>query len=308
MNSAPAVLRLPCLADMNEAAYPWAVNTPEASPRLWGVEPKLGLAAQLPRQHMILPDEFQRMCTPIYEQMFWHVACNADVLRSLGSTESRESVQIMCQPYFEDVITTLHQALQYTHPDQESQSMQNMKHSLSFESVFQGASLAGHWDDASTDADEACAFASLLSSPTSEGDHVSNEDSEPSSDIEKSIMVCRHWKSKGFCRMESRCKFLHPEAKRGDSIPNSHSGSAGKVDGTDTECATLAISSGRHKKRGGKNRSKKGQAGQLGSFEAAVPGPECFRSALQFLESTTDQEYAASGEHYNECFPCLVIA
>merc|ERR1719215_2124832 len=35
------------------------------------------------------------------------------------------------------------------------------------------------------------------------------------SELDKSIMVCRHWKSKGWCRMEDKCKFLHPDHKRG---------------------------------------------------------------------------------------------
>lgn len=45
---------------------------------------------------------------------------------------------------------------------------------------------------------------------------------------EKSVMVCRHWKSKGWCRLDSACKFLHPESKRGVGIgqkdPSSPSG------------------------------------------------------------------------------------
>jgi len=36
---------------------------------------------------------------------------------------------------------------------------------------------------------------------------------------EKSVMVCRHWKSKGWCRMEADCKFLHPDHKRGVPPP-----------------------------------------------------------------------------------------
>jgi hypothetical protein len=28
-------------------------------------------------------------------------------------------------------------------------------------------------------------------------------------------MVCHHWKSKGWCRMEAECKFMHPDHKRG---------------------------------------------------------------------------------------------
>jgi len=33
-------------------------------------------------------------------------------------------------------------------------------------------------------------------------------------DSEKTV-VCHHWKSKGWCRMEDQCKFLHPESKKG---------------------------------------------------------------------------------------------
>merc|ERR1712178_278428 len=99
--------------------------------------------------------------------------------------------------------------------------------------------------------DEVGAFASLLSGPSSsEGEvldsseasphdseassplvHVPSpqEDSEPS-DPEKSVMVCRHWRSKGWCRMEANCKFLHPENKRGVTAPK-----AGKA------CATSGI-------------------------------------------------------------------
>eukprot|EP00927_Polykrikos_kofoidii_P056056 TRINITY_DN50239_c0_g1_i1.p1 TRINITY_DN50239_c0_g1~~TRINITY_DN50239_c0_g1_i1.p1 ORF type:complete len:438 (-),score=73.84 TRINITY_DN50239_c0_g1_i1:22-1335(-) len=46
---------------------------------------------------------------------------------------------------------------------------------------------------------------------------------------EKSPMVCRHWKSKGWCRLEAGCKFLHPEHKRGVCMPTkAFSGNAGK--------------------------------------------------------------------------------
>eukprot|EP00929_Paragymnodinium_shiwhaense_P008920 TRINITY_DN112909_c0_g1_i1.p1 TRINITY_DN112909_c0_g1~~TRINITY_DN112909_c0_g1_i1.p1 ORF type:complete len:518 (+),score=71.71 TRINITY_DN112909_c0_g1_i1:72-1625(+) len=37
---------------------------------------------------------------------------------------------------------------------------------------------------------------------------------------EKSVMVCRHWKSKGWCRLEDSCKFLHPQHKRGTGSSN----------------------------------------------------------------------------------------
>jgi hypothetical protein len=52
----------------------------------------------------------------------------------------------------------------------------------------------------------------------------SNDDAEQANDSEKSLMVCRHWKSKGWCRLESNCKFQHPEHKRGVLAPKSSSG------------------------------------------------------------------------------------
>jgi len=40
-------------------------------------------------------------------------------------------------------------------------------------------------------------------------------------ELDKSSMVCRHWKSKGWCRLEEKCKFLHPENKRGGGTARS---------------------------------------------------------------------------------------
>jgi len=273
MYSAPAVLRLPVPADMldDEAAYPWAVNTPEASPRLWGIEPN---------QPIVSSDTFQTVCNPIYEQMCWHVASNADVLGNMHSVACRESTQLMCQPYFDQMVTSLQQALQQTHIHQDPYIMQNMKHTM----AIHAAPAFAHWDDASTEADEPCAFASLLSGPSSEG----NEDSEAASDTEKSIMVCRHWKSKGWCRMESKCKFLHLEHKRGVSLATKVEGSS-EAHRPDGESAAPATSTTRSKKRGGKNRSNRGQQAQLDTFQQS-----------EF------QGYV--GEQYNECFPCIAIA
>lgn len=46
-----------------------------------------------------------------------------------------------------------------------------------------------------------------------------DDDSKKSDNGEKSVMVCRHWKSKGWCRLDAQCKFLHPEHKRGTGVP-----------------------------------------------------------------------------------------
>merc|ERR1712232_499538 len=73
--------------------------------------------------------------------------------------------------------------------------------------------------------------------------------SEPSGD-EKSIMVCKHWKSKGWCRLESKCKFLHPEHKRGV---------CSLVDIAGKDLTALPTSSQRRRKRGGKRRASTGK-------------------------------------------------
>lgn len=52
---------------------------------------------------------------------------------------------------------------------------------------------------------------------------------------EKSVMVCRHWKSKGWCRLEDGCKFLHPDHKRGTGAPTG----AGNSDKPTTTTATI---------------------------------------------------------------------
>jgi hypothetical protein len=189
--------------------------------------------------HPVRLDMMQSVCAPIHEQMCCHVASNADMFRDMNGVVSRESIQIMCAPFFEQMISALQDSMHCQH-SLSQQEMQSMKVNMT------------HWDDASTDADDVCAFASLLSTPPS-------EDSEPASDSEKSIMVCRHWKSKGWCRMESNCKFLHPEHKRGISAANVHRDADVSKH---MDSAASGILPGHKKKRGAKSRSKKGQEEQ----------------------------------------------
>jgi len=140
------------------------------------VEPNMNVFAPQKPTHPVQLDMMQSACAPIYEQMCCHVASNADMFRDMNGVVSRESIQIMCAPFFEQMISALQESMHCQH-NLSQREMQSMKVNMT------------HWDDASTDADEVGAFASLLSTPPS-------EDSEPASDSEKSIMVCRHWKSK----------------------------------------------------------------------------------------------------------------
>merc|ERR1719240_164786 len=102
------------------------------------------------------------------------------------------------------------------------------------------------------------------------------EDPEQASDSEKSLMVCRHWKTKGWCRLEGNCKFLHPEHKRGIAAPKGcGGGSINNGDMSKAACPGMSTTSGlpedapsaaalsRRKKRGGRNRSNKVNQAEL---------------------------------------------
>merc|ERR1719443_1394597 len=121
------------------------------------------------------------------------------------------------------------------------------------------------FDEASTEAEESGAFSALLSGSSSpsavevgvESTFASMlDDSDPASDPEKTVMVCRHWRSKGWCRMEDKCKFLHPENKRGVAAPSDVPLADGEV--------AAAVS--KRKKRGGKGRSRTQQGMEQAAF------------------------------------------
>jgi hypothetical protein len=184
---------------------------------------------------------------------------------------SRELLRSVCEPFFEQMLTALQQALQQTQKQQFSKEAQIMQPTLQMTKIssFQSASrpishqlshLDPMLDEESTEAEELGAFASLLSGVSSENEESdvasakppqeasevapesipdsmanslapsvpSKEESNLNSDQEKSTMVCRHWKSKGFCRLESKCKFQHPEHKRGVTAPKSGNDSGSK--------------------------------------------------------------------------------
>jgi len=53
----------------------------------------------------------------------------------------------------------------------------------------------------------------------------------------KCAVVCRHWKSKGWCRMSDECKFAHPEHKKGVGAVQA---TAGQVQGQPAQAASEA--------------------------------------------------------------------
>ncbi|CAE8741034.1 unnamed protein product [Polarella glacialis] len=57
-----------------------------------------------------------------------------------------------------------------------------------------------------------------------------SEDDSPESPA-RSVVVCRHWKSKGWCRLESECKFSHPDHKCGTGVAQARKTSKGSSTG-----------------------------------------------------------------------------
>lgn len=164
-------------------------------------------------------------------------------LSSLGTsrpeapTISRELLRSVCEPFFDQMLDALQHVLE------QQQQRQRYEEQMRMQAVPQcPPRLPLHHldpmpDEESTDIDEFGAFASLLSGPSSEDERsgsalpksgetsattsqLTKEEPDQISDPEKSAMVCRHWKTKGWCRMESKCKFQHPEHKRGVALPN----------------------------------------------------------------------------------------
>jgi len=205
MKSTPAVFHAPLLSALSTPTgniatpavfkngyYPWAVKTPEASPMCWDKEP-------------------------------------SRIGKSEEPVISRELLRSVCEPFFEQMLTALQERLE----QQQKQKREELLLVRTTEAPSQQLNflplqrLDPMPDDESTDVEEVGAFASLLSGPssspsTSEKSDVAvavkqEADQSSEQDPEKSVMVCRHWKTKGWCRLEANCKFQHPEHKRGVS-------------------------------------------------------------------------------------------
>jgi hypothetical protein len=231
----------------------WALQTPESSPLAWVKEPSKSSEEYL--------SCFTHACQPILKQMLTRIASHADILENAQPLASRQLIETLCQPYFEQITGRLYEEISGS--EVEGQETEAQKDDMNAENPreYVGKRL-GRWEEESTDADEGSAFATLLSSDgegcevewrneaaTSSGQisHAlsSEEDSESTFDAEKSSMVCRHWKTKGWCRFDAQCKFLHPEHKRGVTVKGA-------------DCVDVAVARGRASAR--KNRGKRNSA------------------------------------------------
>lgn len=236
--------------------YDWVTQTPEPSPRSSMAVPR----GKVDAQHT----SFQKVCHPVFEQMLACVASNADMLEKATPLVRHDLIHYLCQPFFERLSEVLYGQLSISNclHAQVKEDVQGITESLDLEnSRLILEQHLGFWDEASTDVEDGSPFVSLLSSDVEEcqGSHrieassasqlsrtraLSFEDDTYSLiDFCESTMVCRHWKSKGFCRYNSQCKFLHPEHARGIR---------GKVATGTNHTPSMRKCSGR--RRGGRNK------------------------------------------------------
>lgn len=205
-----------------------------------------------------IPDELRVACAPFFEQML---------------AVLRDSQKMQVHP--SDRLIEITQAMVRTTSTSLPCGLQLESRSLS--------SCARTLDQESTEADDLGAFACLLSSSSSEAEDAevksSGSDSvcapptpihdlDQSSDVEKSSMVCRHWKSKGWCRLGDNCKFLHPEHKRGVTATKA-CGGHGQTSCSDSAQIDGDLPVARRRRRGGRNRSNKN-----GQADSCHPGQE----------------------------------
>jgi hypothetical protein len=239
------------------------------------VSPKLDIIAPVAPVQPVISHE---LITALVEPCLKQICCNVNshVFAQqipMETIASREWLRMMCAPLFEEVVTAVQysivQQTDVKHPIAEAMQAQSMNLPGVLNMNIPGVCTfplydttpGFHLDDESTEASDSCAFASLFTIASSEGESSDaiegkSETSEPPNNDDKTIMVCKHWKSKGWCRLGSNCKFLHPEHKRGCCTPSS------------TDHATLCVPSLARRRRGGKNRSNRCQKDQIGSMFA----------------------------------------
>lgn len=262
---------------MQQAMPPWCIHTPETSPRLWGVAP-------LCDSYMLPP------------------------AATVPNGISKDFLRKVCEPYFEEMLEAVHQAVlsqAQGHSEQASpESAQHQYHQYQAEPSTE--------DGSDVSVSEFGAFSTVFSCPStgvSEESLPGNSEPRCSQEVQRAlsqgrdekeanVMVCRHWKSKGWCRLEGNCKFLHTERKRGVGSPNGNkavvmNGVCGdnaeissSYDQGNTELDELALIAACGKKKSAKKRKNKGKSGSM--MESDAP-PGQFDMALM---NYADMQYA----------------
>jgi len=250
-----------------QAMPPWVTQTPESSPMLWGRAPgeylkpfPLNLDPKMPN----ISKEFLRsVCQPFFDEMLEAVyqAVLAQKHQTLDPEDHGQSMEYKGAPGHSTTIGSLSCAELSSRPT-SLEDGSDVGDFGAFSSVF--APITNDEDrfkgsHPSIPSDELSNAVSAVSNDVKrlQRDMEIEAVSEHGSDPDKSVMVCRHWKSKGFCRMEDNCKFLHPEHKRGVGPMIVNSTKAGGVNGSSSADMSNGLAHGMSVAHDGTDPSKK---------------------------------------------------
>lgn len=114
----------------------------------------------------------------------------------------------------------------------------------------------------------------------SEAPSEAENDADDDDEEDKSTPVCRHWKSKGWCRLSESCKFMHPEQKRGTgALPKKKSSRSRREASASLDDEDQAAGApGRLKPRRGIGRSRQ-RGGEINVLPAQALAPGLISSS-----------------------------
>lgn len=191
------------------------------------------------------------LCEPLFGQVLTALEHGLAVALKQAAPKDQGNVLAIAAPFFDQMAAALPQAVAAMQPKEPppvpaaqstavpmQQRTKLCARAPAFQPTFQvSMQVSRSPDEESTEAEENSAFTSLLSGPSaSEAGSIDSEskgldtnnvsspqlnDAADCPDGDKSITVCRHWRSKGWCRLHetNTCKFAHPENKRGVAVP-----------------------------------------------------------------------------------------
>jgi len=218
-----------------EAMPPWAVQTPESSPMLWDRAPMNECWYGQPQMSMgqgVSKEYLRSVCEPFFDQMLAAVQ---------QAVQAQQQCSQIPDPCWEHVPASMRQGSSRLNEEPSTEAGSDIvSDSGAFSSIFTAHSCFGAEEesaisygpfvvqcspDLQTKANGDSDDIEVQYSEHAEGQYQELVSEPPQgSDQEKSAMVCRHWKSKGWCRMGDNCKFLHPDHNCGVSSAGAKAG------------------------------------------------------------------------------------
>jgi len=184
--------------------------SPSSTPEWWGVCPSY-VDMVSPRTLNVPVEALRSMCGPFIEQMLKNV--EEGVTSFLESADAGADATVD-SPVPESGCTGAFGAL-LSIPSPEMNPHELFGFGLPMEPTFAG----------SVEVRRGCGQTWHQQSPT-----IVWADEEPETSVfllreaatipQKKLQICRHWQSKGFCRLGDGCKFLHPENVCGEQLIN----------------------------------------------------------------------------------------